>query len=284
MNGYQLTRRWFDFAFEHKEVKPQHTALYCWCVELNNRLQWKQSFGLPTDESCEYTGIGNRKTFYSALDDLKKWGFIEVIQESKNQNQSRIISLCLCENEQAHTQAGNKQSESNDSGTAPIVKPYKPKNNKTIKHSIPEFDFLKYGELSKLIEDFANHRKSIKKPFMSEHAVNLIVKKLKSLSQGNYQLAEAIIEKAIANGWQGIFPLSESKKNTEPPAQANQNYYPPKPENDPFLLRQEVHSNYEDYVRHCLKVGHQPEKPKYPELVPPDFDHIAFINQIKSNL
>jgi hypothetical protein len=33
-----------------------------------------------------------------------------------------------------------------------------------------------------------------------------------------------------------------------------------------------------------LKVNHQPEKPKYPELVPPDFDHIAFINQIKANL
>jgi len=119
---------------------------------------------------------------------------------------------------------------------------------------------------------------------MSQHSVDLIVKKLMSLSKGDYQLAEAIIDEAIANGWQGVFPLSESKKNTEPPAQANQNYYPPKPENDPILLRQEVHSNYEDYVRHCLKIGHQPEKPKYPELVPPDFDHIAFINQIKTEL
>jgi len=38
MNGYQLTRRWFNFAFEKTEAKAQHTAIYCWLVELNNML------------------------------------------------------------------------------------------------------------------------------------------------------------------------------------------------------------------------------------------------------
>jgi hypothetical protein len=220
MNGYQLTRRWFDFAFYHKEVKSQHTALYCWCVELNNRLQWKESFGLPTHEACEFTGIGNRNTFYAALDDLKKWGFIDIIQESNNQSTSRIISLRLGEFDQAEVQPMTKQSSADDTGTAPIVKQYKPKNNKTIKESNPQFDFSKYGDLSKLIEDFARHRKSIKKPFMSQHAVDLIVKKLKSLSQGNYQLAEAIIDEAIASGWQGIFlPKNQNSINHNIPAE-----------------------------------------------------------------
>jgi hypothetical protein len=220
MNGYQLTRRWFDFAFKHKEVKSQHTALYCWCVELNNRLQWKDSFGLPTHEACEFTGIGNRNTFYAALEDLKKWGFIDIIQESNNQSVSRIISLRLIEFDQAEVQPMTKQSSGDGTGTAPIVKQYKPLNNKTIKESNTEFDFSKYGELSKLIEDFARHRKSIKKPFMSQHAVDLIVKKLKSLSQGNYQLAEAIIDEAIASGWQGIFlPKNQNSINHNVPAE-----------------------------------------------------------------
>jgi hypothetical protein len=33
-NGYELTRVWFDWAFEKKEAKVIHTALYLWIVEL----------------------------------------------------------------------------------------------------------------------------------------------------------------------------------------------------------------------------------------------------------
>ena len=55
---------------------------------------------------------------------------------------------------------------------------------------------------------------------MSQHAVDLIVKKLKSLSQGNYQLAEAIIDEAIASGWQGIFlPKNQNSINHNVPAE-----------------------------------------------------------------
>jgi len=222
MNGYQLTRRWFDFAFENKEAKPQHTALYCWCVELNNRLGWKEQFGLPTLATMEGLSIGNKNTFLDALKDLIKWEFIEVIQESKNQNISRIIRLRHSESATAeHTALDSailQQCNSTDTGTVPIVKQLNQETIKPIKHSNPEFDFSKYGELSKLIEDFAKHRKSIKKPFMSQHAVDLIVKKLKLLSQGNYQLAEAIIDEAIANGWQGIFlPKNQNSINHNVP-------------------------------------------------------------------
>lgn len=129
MNGYVLTRRWFDFAYGNPNVRSQHTALYCWCIELNNRLQWKEYFGLPTEEGCEFTGIGNRKTFYSALEDLKKWGFIDEIQASKNQSQARIISLRLCE----FAQAENKQDTSTDTSTDHIDKQPNNETSKTIK-------------------------------------------------------------------------------------------------------------------------------------------------------
>ena len=48
MTGYELSRKWFDFAFEKKEAKTQHTALYLWIIELNNRLGWKVEFQLAT--------------------------------------------------------------------------------------------------------------------------------------------------------------------------------------------------------------------------------------------
>jgi hypothetical protein len=278
MNGYQLTRRWFDFSFDKKEAKPQHTALYCWCVELNNRLGWKEEFGLPTLATMEGLSIGNKNTFLDTLKDLVEWQFIEVIQESKNQNSSRIIRLRHSENATADYTALDsailQQCNNTDNGTVPIVKQVnketiKPQTNKLIKteqefkEALKQYE-TKYGDL--MIVAFGNYwTETDQKGKMRFEAQKFfdIAKRLATWDSKNKFSANTFV------------PLV---------AQANQTYYPPKPENDPILLRQEVHSNYEDYVRHCLKVNHHPEKPKYPELVPPDFDHIAFINQIKANL
>ena len=148
MNGYDLSRIWFDFAFEKTECKVQHTALYLWIVELNNRLGWKKEFGLPTNATMEGLGIGNRGTYSKTLFDLKDWGFIEIVQESKNQYQACIIKLCLFNSEQTEHQALDqalirqsvKQStgieQSTASSTVPIDKQRnketkKPINNKT---------------------------------------------------------------------------------------------------------------------------------------------------------
>lgn len=274
MNGYQLTRRWFDFAYKNSEVKSQHTALYCWCVELNNRLQWKESFGLPTHEACEFTGIGNRNTFYNALDDLEKWGFIETINKSNNQNTSRIISLRLSEFDQAEVQPMTKQSSGGGTSTDPIDKQYKHLNNKTTKGK---------KEVKKFIAPSIDEVKA----YFEEKGfpLDLVQQVYSHYADADWTKANGgkVLDwkRTISNNWQEKFDRHRSKNQHQ---NANQSYYPPKPENDPILLRQEVHSNYEDYVRHCLKVNHQPEKPKYPELVPADFDHIAFINQIKSTL
>ena len=104
VTGYSLTRAWFDWAFESNDVKPIHSAIYLWIVELNNRLGWKQSFGLPSNETMEGLGIGNKNTYLAALRQLAEWGFIEIIKESKNQYSSSVVSLCHVKNDTAlHT-------------------------------------------------------------------------------------------------------------------------------------------------------------------------------------
>lgn len=149
MNGYNLTRKWFDFTFENHEAKVQHTAIYLWCVELNNRLGWKDNFRLPTSSTMEGLSIGNKNTFLSALKDLESWGFIKIISESKNQNQARIISLCRSESEPAQSTAldmaliqqsdgnGNGTGDGSGVGTVPIDKQL---NKETIKHIQDDFD------------------------------------------------------------------------------------------------------------------------------------------------
>jgi hypothetical protein len=281
MNGYQLTDAWFEFRFQHPEkVSHAHTELYFYLVYHWNKLSQKEKFGLPSSVTMEATGIRNYKTYRKCIKDLAEFGFIRLVSEAINQHQAMVVAWG--KNTKADTEALTEALTKAQSEALTHIGELK--NNRTKEYNKIEFSFFQYGEYAELIQRWVNYRKAEKKPIKSQDSLDSFARKLAKISNGDLKISEAIIEQSIANGWQGIFELNESKKNTEPPAQANQNYYPPKPEHDPILLRQEVHSNYGDYVRHCLKIGHPPEKPKYPELVPADFDHIAFINQIKSTL
>lgn len=94
MNGYELSRNWFDWCFENPEkIKPNHTALYFFAVEHCNRLGWKDKFGMPTTMAMEAIGIKSYNTYINTLNDLVKWGFIEMVQRSKNQYSANIIAL-----------------------------------------------------------------------------------------------------------------------------------------------------------------------------------------------
>lgn len=94
INGYSLSRTWFDFCFENPEkIRPNHTALYFFCIEHCNRLGWKNKFGLPTTMAMESIGIKSYNTYKKTLDDLISFGFIEMIEISKNQYSSNIIAL-----------------------------------------------------------------------------------------------------------------------------------------------------------------------------------------------
>lgn len=159
MNGYELTRRWFDFAFENKDAKVQHTALFHWIVELNNRLGWKEEFGLSTNSTMEGLSIGNKSTYLSTLNDLQTWGFIKIVKPSKNQYQSCIITICRYEKATAlHTaldtalsQHDTRQSNSIDTSTVPIDKQI---NIETIKQLYAD-KFISVAQLKKLSEELA---------------------------------------------------------------------------------------------------------------------------------
>ena len=173
-NGYDLSRRWFDFAFENAETKCQHTALFMWIIELNNRLGWKEQFGLPTYATMEGLHIGNKRTYLAALDDLCKWGFIEIIKESKNQYSSTLISICRSKKATAlHTaldtaliQHSNGIDTSIEHGSAPIDKQRNQETNKqrnnNIGIDIPE------SQNEVIVED-ANEKKTTRKKFVKPH-------------------------------------------------------------------------------------------------------------------
>lgn len=94
MNGYDLTRAWYNFKFKDpKRVKSGHSDLFFYIIDLWNRLGQKKEFGLPTSVAMESLGIGSYNTYKKLLDDLFKFGFVKLVCDSKNQHQSKIIAI-----------------------------------------------------------------------------------------------------------------------------------------------------------------------------------------------
>ncbi len=141
MNSYELSRAWFDFCFENPEkIKPNHTAVYFFSIEHCNRLGWKNKFGLPTTMVMEAVGIKSYNTYIKTLRELVDWGFIKMIEKSKNQYSANIIALS--KNVKALDKAldkalikhTSKQSESTRQSTSESIGSIdKQLNNKPIK-------------------------------------------------------------------------------------------------------------------------------------------------------
>ena len=107
LNSYQLSRTFFDWCFENPEkISPTHIAMYFFIIEHCNRLGWKEKFGLPTVMVKDAIGIRNFRTYANTLNDLVEWGFIIMIEKSKNQYSSNIIAIVA--DAKAHTKAPAK--------------------------------------------------------------------------------------------------------------------------------------------------------------------------------
>lgn len=148
ISGYSLSRNWFDFCFENPEkINPSHTAVYFFAIEHCNRLGWKKKFGFPTTMVMEAVGIKSYNTFKKVLFDLVNFGFITMIEKSKNQYSANIIALSNFDKatnkalDKALTKHLTKQSESTIQSIVSIDKQETSKqlNKKTIEHRKAEF-------------------------------------------------------------------------------------------------------------------------------------------------
>jgi len=155
MNSYELSRNYFDWCFENPEkISPNHTAIYFFAIEHCNRLGWKKKFGFPSQITMDALGIKKHQTYIKYFNDLCEWGFFELVEKSKNQYSSNIISLieAMPKNGKALDKAiinhTAKQTETNGQSNSSIDKPItiKPINNNS---AIPEWNEFKIYALEK---------------------------------------------------------------------------------------------------------------------------------------
>lgn len=93
INGYNLSKQWWDHAFTNSEVKPVHSCLYFFYIDLWNRLAQPTEFAIPTNETMRAVGICNFKTYSKAVQQLIDWGFIKLVHKSTNQYTASKIAL-----------------------------------------------------------------------------------------------------------------------------------------------------------------------------------------------
>jgi hypothetical protein len=137
-NGYELTSWWFSFMSENSDkVETKHTALYLYIVEMFNKRNWVETIGLPTDFTMGVLNISSYKTYSNTLNDLIEFGFIKLVEKSKNQHTSNKVALV--KNAKASSSHIPKQIESNDQSKLSITKLI---NNETIKLINSNVDLL----------------------------------------------------------------------------------------------------------------------------------------------
>jgi len=99
MSGYKLTRDWYNWVSDNPEKgNVNNGALYLYIVELCNKLGWPDKFQLPTGQSKIMTKIARGNSYSKALKELADWGFIKIVQESKNIHTACVISLMTDQN------------------------------------------------------------------------------------------------------------------------------------------------------------------------------------------
>ena len=172
MNGYELSRGWFDFAFENpNKITPVHGVLYLFIVEHCNRMGWKKNFGLPTTMAKEAIGVRSYNTYKNALDDLVEWGFVIMVERSKNQFSSNIVALSKFDKasdkalDKALIKHGTKQRQSTDSIYKPLT--LEPNNQEQKGLAAPH-------PLVKWIESNAPTIQRLKEPLTNEQAERLL--------------------------------------------------------------------------------------------------------------
>lgn len=214
MNGYDLSKNWFDFCFENPEkISPSHTAIYFFAIEHCNRLGGKEKFGFPSQMTMDAIGIKKPHTYIKYFNDIVDWGFFKLIQKSSNQYSSNIISLNYAKPKngtplgKAMAKHTAKQGHSTRQGTGSIIKPINlitlEPNNSEIEISQPKFNFRKslldLGVSETIVYDWLLVRKR-KKAENTKTAFN----GLKNQIELTGLSANECIKIASENSWSGF--------------------------------------------------------------------------------
>jgi hypothetical protein len=212
--------------FSSSEIST-YFALLSYC----NNLNWLNPFVCHFEYICQTASI-SKNTFYACMERLHNEKLIEYTKGVKNSTKPKVFILNLenktknktgiklrTEEEQNEEQKGNLYKLLNKETIKLINNNYKLVNLHLVgwinsvgeEENLAEEKKLDFGSLGNefvsIWNEWVSFRTKLKKKFVDIEAQQKGVNQLIKLSNGNKLNAQEIINKSIANSWQGLFAL-----------------------------------------------------------------------------
>jgi hypothetical protein len=202
MNGYELSRIWFNFCFDNPElIKP----------------------GFPSQMTMEAIGVKKHQTYSAALNELEEWGFITFIERSKNQWSANIISInAMPKNGKARGKAldkatikhrakqGHGNGQSTGQSMDSIVKPINQETNKPINQERENASRLYFDDeiLNDVFSKWLKMCKEKGKPYPLTSIEALQMK----LNRQSTQHSIKQVTQSLEKGWLNLRAIDEIEK------------------------------------------------------------------------
>lgn len=212
MNSFDLSRNFWNWAFDNPElISTNHAAIYFFAIEHCNRLGGKEKFGFPSLMTMEAIGIKKHQTYIKYFNDLVNYGFFKLVQKSKNQYSSNIISLINAMPkkgkalDKAFIKHGAKQTESmgqsNGQSKVHVDKQVNKETSKqeTIKDTDSEKESGSYKIFVEMWFTFYETRTGLKPKFnaVSGRKIKSIITYLETLSKNKNFTAANLFEQVL---------------------------------------------------------------------------------------
>ena len=223
MNYIAEIKAFYDLV-QVKQLSTGQIALWNALMYINNKCAWIEWFTVPNILLELNTGM-SRSGVLKARNSLKQLGLIDFKTNGTKATNYKMntIAKSTQESNQDSTQGSKQdgkqvgtQDSKQDSNT--LNKLNETKQNEISKKEIKKKSFDDVfseknvtEELQKVLRDFIDMRKTIKKP-MTSKALELLIDKVRKMS--NDELIQiAILNQSIERGWQTVYPLKNNINN-----------------------------------------------------------------------
>lgn len=189
-----------EIVFDYKPMTVKRGQYLTSVRKLSARWSWSKDRTLKYLKLLESLGMIHRdSTNQRTLITIDKYDVYQNEQDTdKDTKRTRV-----------RTRVGHETDTSKDTGSPQTINDNNDNNDNNDKEDNP-YNPLKYfpndEKLDQAFIDYVNMRKQIKKP-MTDKAIELAIKKINELSNGDNDKAIAILNQSIMNSWQGLFPL-----------------------------------------------------------------------------
>jgi len=202
-------------------------ALWFGLMHINNRCNWTEWFTVSNQVLSIHTGL-SRSGILKARNELKQRGLIDFRERGTKATSYKMATMSNSTQDgtqnsvQVCTQNGMQDGTQNSTTLDKQKLKQKLKQKQKGATKVSTKKYSEDVELNDAILAFIAFRLDIKSA-MTDHAIDLMLKKLEEMAPGDVPAKVAILNQSIMNGWKGVFPLGDkSVKKSDTAGKKNQ--------------------------------------------------------------